>query len=76
MELQWDKLYVNMKKANKDNFVNFNIVEDEVEIDREIVELTHKNQFKYKREFSQINPSSNENYIQTQHILNKQLKYK
>ena len=73
MELPWENLYINMKEANKDNLINFNIIEDDVEISQEIINATNKNQLKLKREYTQINENT---MYYPRCILNKQFKFK
>ena len=76
MELPWENLYVNMKEANKDNLVNFNIIEDDVEISQEIITATGKNHLKVKREYNQLHPLNENAMFQGKRVLNKQFKFK
>ena len=73
MDLPWDNLYINMKEANKDNLINFNIIDDDIEISPEILSATNKNNLKLKREYIQLTSSSP--YVPS-YILNKQFKFK
>jgi hypothetical protein len=73
MDLPWDNLYINMKEANKDNLINFNIIDDDIEISPEILSATNKNNLKLKREYIQLTSTSP--YVPS-YILNKQFKFK
>jgi hypothetical protein len=73
MDLPWDNLYINMKEANKDNLINFNIIDDDIEISPEILSATNKNNLKLKREYIQLTSASP--YVPS-YILNKQFKFK
>ena len=73
MDLPWDNLYINMKEANKDNLINFNIIDDDIEISPEILSATNKNHLKLNREYIQL--TSTYPYPPS-YILNKQFKFK
>ena len=75
MDLPWDNLYINMKEANKDNLINFNIIDDDIEISPEILSATNKNHFKLKREYIQLISTSTSPYPPS-YIINKQFKFK